>query len=133
MDNITNGAFELGLSGFMLLIVLVIVVYFVAKMSSVFIKMPEKFDMLTERIADSNKELSNQLIKTSILQENILSIMKETMVAVNNNTMRMAVLENKIEANYDKIEEVASRNEDTIEKLETINIKLETVLTGLTK
>ena len=102
-------------------------------MSSVFIKMPDKFDVLTERIADSNKELSNQLIKTSVIQENILSIMKETMVAVNNNTMRMAVLESKIENNYQKIDEVSLRNEDTIDKLENINFKLETVIVNLQK
>lgn len=131
MDDLIKNAFELGLPGFMLLIVLLIVVFFVAKMSSVFIKMPEKFDVLTERIADSNKELSNQLIKTSVIQENILSIMKETMVAVNNNTTRMTVLENKIENNYQKIDEVSLRNEDTIDKLENINYKLETVLVRL--
>jgi hypothetical protein len=131
MDNIITNAFEFGLPGFMLLIVLLIVIFFVAKMSNVFIKMPEKFDVLTERIADSNKELSNQLIKTSVIQENILSIMKETMVSVNNNTTRMAVLENKIENNYQKIDEVALRSEDTIDKLENINLKLETVLVSL--
>jgi len=53
------------------------------------------------------------------------------MVAVNNNTLRMAVLENKIENNYIKIDEVSIRNEDTIEKLENINTKLETVLVTL--
>lgn len=131
MDNIVTNAFELGLPGFMLLIVLIIVIFFVAKMLGVFIKMPEKFDVLTERIADSNKELSNQLIKTSVIQENILSIMKETMVAVNNNTLRMAVLENKIDNNSQKIDEVSMRNEDTIDKLEDINTKLETVLYSL--
>lgn len=133
MDNLIKNAFELGLPGFMLLIVLLVVIFFVAKMSSVFIKMPDKFDVLTERIADSNKELSNQLIKTSVIQENILSIMKETMVAVNNNTMRMAVLESKIENNYQKIDEVSLRNEDTIDKLENINFKLETVIVNLQK
>lgn len=133
MDNLIKNAFELGLPGFMLLIVLLIVIFFVAKMSNVFIKMPDKFDVLTERIADSNKELSNQLIKTSVIQENILSIMKETMVAVNNNTMRMAVLESKIENNYQKIDEVSLRNEDTIDKLENINFKLETVIVNLQK
>ena len=131
MDNMVSNAFELGLSGFMLLIVLLVVIYFVAKMSTVFLKMPEKFDVLTERIADSNKELSNQLIKTSILQENILSIMKETMVSVNNNTVRVAVLENKIETNYQKIDEVSIRNEETIDRLDNINTKLEAVLVGL--
>lgn len=133
MDDLMKNAFELGLPGFMLLIVLLVVMFFVVKMSSVFIKMPEKFDVLTERIADSNKELSNQLIKTSVIQENILSIMKETMVAVNNNTMRMAVLESKIENNYQKIDEVSLRNEDTIDKLENINSKLETVIVKLQK
>nr|DAV25196.1 MAG TPA: hypothetical protein [Caudoviricetes sp.] len=131
MENIIANAFELGLPGFMLLIVLLIVIFFVAKMSNVFIKVPEKFDVLTERIADSNKELSNQLIKTSVIQESILSIMKETMVSVNNNTTRMAVLENKIENNYQKIDEVSLRSEDTIDKLENINLKLETVLVSL--
>lgn len=131
MNNVVNGAFELGIPGFMLLIVLLIVLFFIIKMSSVFIKMPEKFDVLTERIAESNKELSSQLIKTSTVQENILSIMKETMVAVNNNTLRMAVLENKIENNYNKIDEVSLRNEEAIDRLDTVNAKLETVLHGL--
>lgn len=131
MDNIIAGAFELGIPGFMLLIVLLVITYLVSKLSSLFLKMPEKFDVLTERIADSNKELSNQLIKTAVIQENILSIMKETMVAVNNNTLRMAVLENKIENNYIKIDEVSMRNEDTIEKLDNINTKLESVLVTL--
>ena len=131
MEKIIENAFHLGMPGFMLLIVLIIVMFFVVKMSNMFLKMPDKFDALTERIADSNKELSNQLIKTSVIQENILSIMKETMVAVNNNTLRMAVLENKIENNYMKIDEVVTKNDETIDKLENINLRLETVLVEL--
>lgn len=131
MEKIIENAFHLGMPGFMLLIVLMIVMFFVVKMSNMFLKMPDKFDALTERIADSNKELSNQLIKTSVIQENILSIMKETMVAVNNNTLRMAVLENKIENNYMKIDEVVTKNDETIDKLENINLRLETVLVEL--
>lgn len=125
MNNIVAGSLELGTSGFMLLIVLMTVLLFVSKMAAVFSKMPDKFDVLTERIAESNKELSNQLIKTGTVQENILSIMKETMISVNNNTVKMAVLEEKLEKNLDKIEEVVSKNEDTIDRLCEIDAKLD--------
>lgn len=125
MNTIITSSFELGATGFMLLIVLMTVLLLVSKMATVFSKMPDKFDVLTERIAESNKELSNQLIKTSTVQENILSIMKETMISVNNNTVKMAVLEEKVEKNLNKIEEVVSKNEDAIGKLCEIDAKLE--------
>lgn len=125
INDIVTGSLELGTSGFMLLIVLMTVLLFVSKMATVFSKMPDKFDVLTERIAESNKELSNQLIKTGTVQENILSIMKETMISVNNNTVKMAVLEEKLEKNLSKIEEVVSKNEDTIDRLCEIDAKLD--------
>lgn len=128
MDEIVGKAFELGLPGFILLTVLVIVITVIARLFTVFQKVTDKFDLLTERMAESNKELSNQLIKSSVTQESILSIMKETMVAVNNNTVRMAVLENKMESNYDKLSEISNKTDDTVIRLEDMHIKMEAIL-----
>lgn len=128
MDVIVSNAFELGVAGFLLLMVLIIVTMLIGKMFSVFQGVTEKFDTLTERIADSNKELSNQLIKSSVTQESILSIMKETMVAVNNNTTRMAVLENKMESNYSKLQEISVKTSDAADKISDIHSKMETVI-----
>lgn len=128
MESIVSNAFELGVAGFLLLAVLIIVTMLIAKMFTVFQGVTEKFDTLTERIADSNKELSNQLIKSSVTQESILSIMKETMIAVNNNTTRMAVLENKMESNYDKLQEISVKTSDTADKISDIHAKMEVII-----
>lgn len=128
MDKIVANAFELGLPGFLILTVLIIVTIVIIRLFTVFQKVTEKFDVLTDRIADSNKELSNQLIKSSITQESILSIMKETMVTVNNNTVRMAVLENKMESNYGKLSEISDKTNDTIARLEDMHVKMEAIL-----
>lgn len=128
MDSIVSNAFELGVAGFLLLAVLIIVTMLIGKMFTVFQGVTEKFDTLTERIADSNKELSNQLIKSSVTQESILSIMKETMIAVNNNTTRMAVLENKMESNYDKLQEISVKTSDTADKISDIHAKMEVII-----
>lgn len=127
MEQIVDNAFELGLPGFILLIVLIAITVIIGKMFTIFSKMTEKFDTLTERIADSNKELSNQLIKSAVTQDSILAIMKETMVAVNNNTVRMALLENKMESNNDKLQEISVKTDNTADKMETIHIKMESM------
>lgn len=115
-----KSALELGTSGFMLLIVLMLTF----KMYKIFEKIPEKFDLLTQRLEESNKELSNQLIKTAIIQESILSIIKETIVSVNNNTLKMVVLENKIENSYEKIQEIAKKTDDTIDEIRELSNNL---------
>lgn len=131
MNNMVDGALGLGISGFMLLIVLIITLYTIVKMSGVFLKLPEKFDTLTERLADSNKELSNQLIKTSAVQESILLIMKETMIAVNNNTGRMSIIEEKIENNISELRDVSLSNNNVIRKLDTIDTKISKVMSEI--
>ena len=119
MDNLTTKAFELGMSGFMLLIVLILVVILVGRTYNSFAKIPDKLDSLTDKIAESNKELSNQLVKTSIIQENILSIMKETMISINNNTVKMAIIENKLDEVNFKLDEVKKIAENNVAKLKT--------------
>lgn len=114
-----KSALELGTSGFMLLIVLMLTF----KMYKIFEKIPEKFDLLTQRLEESNKDLSSQLIKTAIIQESILSIIKETIVSVNNNTLKMVALENKIENSYEKIQEISKKTDDTIEEIRDLNSK----------
>lgn len=128
MEQIVTNAFELGIPGFILLITLIAVLLVIGKMFSIFQSMTEKFDVLTDRIADSNKELSNQLIKSAVTQDSILSIMKETMVAVNNNTVRMAVLENKMEGNYGKLQEVSNKTDNAVDKIEMYHTKMETLI-----
>lgn len=122
INNIAEGAFELGLTGFLVFVVLVIVGLLIGKLFSVFQQIIVKFDILTERISDSNKELSNQLIKTYTTQENMLEIIKETMVAVNNSAKQMSILQTKLECNY---EQLHSKTDSTVGKLENIQLKLE--------
>lgn len=128
MENIIYNAFELGVAGFILLIALIAVSMLITRMFTLFKTMTEKFDTFTERLADSNKELSNQLVRSSVTQDSILSVMKETMVAVNNNTVRMAVLENKMENSYDKLQEISNKTDSTIDKMESIHIQIETLI-----
>ena len=161
MDKIVEKAFELGLPGFLLLVVLMLMSTLVVKMFGAInsnnnsIKvgmseitaairsdlggMSEKLQLLTERVIDtnaslntqlinSNSEMSNLIAQSSIRQDNILSVMKETIVSVNNNTLRMAILENKTEGIYTKIQEVSVKADTTADKLDDINLKLETMI-----
>ena len=49
-------------------------------------------------------------------------------MSVNNNTLRMAILENKTEGIYTKIQEVSVKADTTADKLDDINLKLETMI-----
>lgn len=130
MEQIIDGAFGLGIAGFMLLIVLIVILFFVGKMASVFTKIPEKFDVLSNKIAESNKELSNQLIKTLVVQENILSVMKDTISSVNNNTTKMAIVEDKIESTQKMIKDISNISENTIRKIDEVNEKVTKIISN---
>lgn len=131
MSQIIDGAFKLGLAGFILLIVLIILLTMLSKMTCIFTAIPEKFDLLTDKLAESNKnmttqlinsnkELSCQLTKTLVIQENILAVMKETIVTINNNSVKIAILENKLDNNHEAIQEISKKTDATMRELKEI-------------
>ena len=101
-------AAELSSSAFMLIIVLILT----SKMYNIFTQTTEKLDKITTELSDSNKQLSNQLTKCIMMQENVLNTLKDTMTSTEDTYIHIINLENKIDnlREIDKKEKVDKQN-----------------------
>jgi uncharacterized coiled-coil protein SlyX len=113
-------AAELSSSAFMLIIVLILT----SKMYNIFTQTTEKLDRMTTELANSNKQLSNQLIKCITMQENVLNTLKDTMTSVKDTSIHMISLETKIDNTYNKINEIAIDVVDSNMKIELLKDKM---------
>ena len=113
-------AAELGSSAFMLIIVLILT----SKMYNIFTQTTEKLDRMTTELANSNKQLSNQLTKCVTMQENVLNTLKDTMTSVKDTSIHMISLETKIDNTYNKINEIAIDVVDSNMKIELLKDKM---------
>lgn len=113
-------AAELSSSAFMLIIVLILT----SKMYNIFTQTTEKLDRMTTELANSNKQLSNQLIKCITMQENVLNTLKDTMTSVKDTSIHMISLEAKIDNTYNKINEIAIDVVDSNMKIELLKDKM---------
>lgn len=113
-------AAELSSSAFMLIIVLILT----SKMYNIFTQTTEKLDKITTELSDSNKQLSNQLTKCIMMQENVLNTLKDTMTSVKDTSIHMISLETKIDNTYNKINEIAIDVVDSNMKIELLKDKM---------
>ena len=113
-------AAELSSSAFMLIIVLILT----SKMYNIFTQTTEKLDKITTELSDSNKQLSNQLTKCIMMQENVLNTLKDTMTYVKDTSIHMISLETKIDNTYNKINEIAIDVVDSNMKIELLKDKM---------
>lgn len=113
-------AAELSSSAFMLIIVLILT----SKMYNIFTQTTEKLDRMTTELANSNKQLSNQLTKCVTMQENVLNTLKDTMTSVKDTSIHMISLETKIDNTYNKINEIAIDVVDSNMKIELLKDKM---------
>ena len=111
---------ELGASTFILFIALVITI----KISNVFSNVSKKIDNLADVLSKNNKELSNQLTQCIVLQENLITTMKETVTLLNENNIKMLKLENKMD-------NIAMNVKDATLDLKKTNRKVEIILDRL--
>ena len=111
---------ELSASAFMLVIVLLLT----NKMYNIFTQTTEKLDKMTTELADSNIQLSNQLTKCIMMQENVLNTLKDTMSSIKDTSVHMINLENKIDNTYNKINEIAIDVVDSNMKIELLKDKI---------
>ena len=96
-------AAELSSSAFMLIIVLILT----SKMYNIFTQTTEKLDKITTELSDSNKQLSNQLTKCIMMQENVLNTLKDAMTSTEDAYIHIINLENKIDNTYNKVNKIA--------------------------
>lgn len=113
-------AAELSSSAFMLIIVLILT----SKMYNIFTQTTEKLDKITTELSESNKQLSNQLTKCIMMQENVLNTLKDTMTSVKDTSIHMISLETKIDNTYNKINEIAIDVVDSNMKIELLKDKM---------
>ena len=111
---------ELSASAFMLVIVLLLT----NKMYNIFTQTTEKLDKMTTELADSNIQLSNQLTKCIMMQENVLNTLNDTMSSIKDTSVHMISLENKIDNTYNKINEIAIDVGDSNMKIELLKDKI---------
>ena len=93
-------------------------------MYNIFTQTTEKLDRMTTELANSNKQLSNQLIKCITMQENVLNTLKDTMTSVKDTSIHMISLETKIDNTYNKINEIAIDVVDSNMKIELLKDKM---------
>ncbi len=109
-------AAELSSSTFMLIIVLILT----SKMYNIFTQTTEKLDKITTELSDSNKQLSNQLTKCIMMQENVLNTLKDTMTSEEDTYIHIINLENKIDDTYNKVNKIAIDVVDSNMKIELL-------------
>ena len=113
-------AAELGSSAFMLIIVLILT----SKMYNIFTQTTEKLDKITTELSDSNKQLSNQLTKCIMMQENVLNTLKDAMTSTEDTYIHIINLENKIDNTYNKVNKIAIDVVDSNMKIELLKNKM---------
>ena len=113
-------AAELSSSTFMLIIVLILT----SKMYNIFTQTTEKLDKITTELSDSNKQLSNQLTKCIMMQENVLNTLKDTMTSTEDTYIHIINLENKIDNTYNKVNKIAIDVVDSNMKIELLKDKM---------
>ena len=113
-------AAELSSSAFMLIIVLILT----SKMYNIFTQTTEKLDKITTELSDSNKQLSNQLTKCIMMQENVLNTLKDTMTSTEDAYIHIINLENKIDNTYNKVNKIAIDVVDSNMKIELLKDKM---------
>jgi uncharacterized coiled-coil protein SlyX len=113
-------AAELSSSAFMLIIVLILT----SKMYNIFTQTTEKLDKITTELSDSNKQLSNQLTKCIMMQENVLNTLKDTMTSTEDTYIHIINLENKIDNTYNKVNKIAIDVVDSNMKIELLKDKM---------
>lgn len=113
-------AAELSSSAFMLIIVLILT----SKMYNIFTQTTEKLDKITTELSDSNKQLSNQLTKCIMMQENVLNTLKDTMTSTADTYIHIINLENKIDNTYNKVNKIAIDVVDSNMKIELLKDKM---------
>lgn len=109
-------AAELSSSTFMLIIVLILT----SKMYNIFTQTTEKLDKITTELSESNKQLSNQLTKCIMMQENVLNTLKDTMTSEEDTYIHIINLENKIDNVYNKVNKIAIDVVDSNMKIELL-------------
>ena len=109
-------AAELSSSAFMLIIVLILT----SKMYNIFTQTTEKLDKITTELSDSNKQLSNQLTKCIMMQENVLNTLKDAMTSTEDTYIHIINLENKIDNTYNKVNKIAIDVVDSNMKIELL-------------
>ena len=114
-------AAELSSSTFMLIIVLILT----SKMYNIFTQTTEKLDKITTELSDSNKQLSNQLTKCIMMQENVLNTLKDTMTSTEDTYIHIINLENKIDNTYNKVNKIAIDVVDSNMKIELLKDKID--------
>ena len=113
-------AAELSSSTFMLIIVLILT----SKMYNIFTQTTEKLDKITTELSDSNKQLSNQLTKCIMMQENVLNTLKDAMTSTEDTYIHIINLENKIDNTYNKVNKIAIDVVDSNMKIELLKDKM---------
>ena len=113
-------AAELSSSAFMLIIVLILT----SKMYNIFTQTTEKLDKITTELSDSNKQLSNQLTKCIMMQENVLNTLKDAMTSTEDTYIHIINLENKIDNTYNKVNKIAIDVVDSNMKIELLKDKM---------
>lgn len=113
-------AAELSSSTFMLIIVLILT----SKMYNIFTQTTEKLDKITTELSDSNKQLSNQLTKCIMMQENVLNTLKDTTTSEEDSYIHIINLENKIDDTYNKVNKIAIDVVDSNMKIELLKDKM---------
>ena len=111
---------ELSASAFMLIIVLILT----SKMYNIFTQTTEKLDKITTELSDSNKQLSNQLTKCIMMQENVLNTLKDAMTSTEDTYIHIINLENKIDNTYNKVNKIAIDVVDSNMKIELLKDKM---------
>ena len=114
-------AAELSSSAFMLIIVLILT----SKMYNIFTQTTEKLDKITTELSDSNKQLSNQLTKCIMMQENVLNTLKDAITSKEDTYIHIINLENKIDNTYNKINKIAIDVVDSNMKIELLKDKID--------
>ena len=107
-------------SAFMLIIVLILT----SKMYNIFTQTTEKLDKITTELSDSNKQLSNQLTKCIMMQENVLNTLKDAMTSTEDTYIHIINLENKIDNTYNKVNKIAIDVVDSNMKIELLKDKI---------
>ena len=113
-------AAELSSSAFMLIIVLILT----SKMYNIFTQTTEKLDKITTELSDSNKQLSNQLTKCIMMQENVLNTLKDAITSAEDTYIHIINLENKIDNTYNKVNKIAIDVVDSNMKIELLKDKM---------
>lgn len=113
-------AAELSSSAFMLIIVLILT----SKMYNIFTQTTEKLDKITIELSDNNKQLSNQLTKCIMMQENVLNTLKDAITSTEGTYIHIINLENKIDNTYNKVNKIAIDVVDSNMKIELLKDKM---------